>query len=260
MWLIIIIIVIICILFLGFNKSTNNKKQQSNRQVTRQPTTPYVQKKSVRTTSHHNPIHVQTQRELINELPKDKQLDYKHLYDALDSLEDLINSYSEDINREQSHVENEIRERIQKASDDIKSRWESQAQKRKYRESLALHYASFTLADSIYEQMNKVSTMLSKIKNMNVDLGNQINTLSVRINNRTGNLGELKRQHKALCDKRHQISQIQKVYVNNLSVYRNQLDYQNILTAKYRDYIGANFGSQGRAWLDRLNSDRKSVV
>lgn len=206
-----------------------------------------------RPTSHHNPVHVQTQKELISELPRDEQLDYTHLFDALNSLEDLIDSYTDDIYRGQTNVEHEIRHQVQEASEKIRSRWQSQAQRKRYHECLALHYASFTLADSIHEQMKKVGSMYSQIKVMNSDLGRQIDELSNKINNRAGNVADLKRQHKSLCDKRHQISQIQKVYSSNLKDYNSKLESQNALTAQYRDYIGVNFGEKGRAWLDRLN-------
>ena len=206
-----------------------------------------------RSTSHHNPVHVQTQKELISELPRDEQLDYTHLFDALDSLEDLIDSYSDDIYREQANVEYEIRHKVQETSEKIRYRWQSQAQRKRYRECLALHYASFTLADSIHEQMKKVGSMYNQIKVMNSDLGRQIDDLSNQISNRAGSVVDLKRQHKGLCDKRHQISQIQKVYGANLKDYNSKLENQNALTAQYRDYIGTNFGAQGRAWLDRLN-------
>ena len=95
--------------------------------------------------------------------------------------------------------------------------------------------------------------MYSQIKVMNSDLGGQIDELSNKINNRAGNVADLKRQHKSLCDKRHQISQIQKVYSSNLKDYNSKLESQNALTAQYRDYIGVNFGEKGRALLDRLN-------
>lgn len=67
-------------------------------------------------------------------------------------------------------------------------------------------------------------------------------------------MADLKRQHKSLYDKRHQISQIQKVYGANLKDYNNKLDNQNDQTAQFREYIGANFGEQGRLWLERLNN------
>ena len=252
--------VVILMLFTGlallfiFIRMTSKEQEQKQREEARSRA--QQQKKRVTTarpTSHYNPVHVQTKTELISALPRDEQLDYTHLFNALDTLEDLIDSYTDDIYREQANIEYEIRQMVQVASDKIKSRWRSQAQRKRYRESLALHYASFTLADSIYEQMKKVGSMYSQIKTMNNDLGRQIDELSGRINSGSGNVANLKRQHKGLCDKRHQISQIQKVYGANLKDYNNKLDNQNAQTAQYREYIGANFGEQGRAWLDRLN-------
>ena len=258
-WVITIALIFIVVLFFAFiwlkeKEHTERTKEEARcrAQQQRKRTT------TVRSTSHHNRVHIQTQKELISELPRDEQLDYTHLFNALDTLEDLIDSYTDDIYREQASVEYEIRQKVQETSDKIRSRWQSQAQRKRYRESLALHYASFTLADSIYEQMKKVGSMYSQIKTMNNDLGRQIDELSGRINSKSGNMANLKRQHKELCDKRHQISQIQKVYGANLKDYSNKLDNQNAQTAQYREYIGANFGKQGREWLERLNK-RKAV-
>ena len=237
-WIVITLLLVVIILFLIISKNKSNK--------------------STRTTSHYNPIHKKTKNELISSLPKEKQLEYTHLFNSLDSLEDLIDSYSKDISKEQSNTERAIKNKIQEASNAIKARWEKQINIKGYRECLALHYASFTLADNIYEQKEKVKSMFVKLREMNHDLGCQIDDLSKRINSRSGNIKEIKNQHKSLCEKRSQISKIQHIYGANLKEYNNRLNYQNHITEQYRDYIGKNFGAQGKAWLNRLNL-RKSA-
>lgn len=208
---------------------------------------------SKKTNSHLYSSHTRTKEELIKGLPQDKQLDYTHLFESIDSLDKLISGYSSDISKRQGKLDQEIKEKFQRASDEIKKRWESQVQYKRYRECIALHYASFTLADSIYEQKEKVLKMFNRLKKMNQNLGDQIDGLSLRINNKTGNVREMKKQHQELCKKRSQVSKIQYVYKKNLDDYLSKVNYQNHLTEHYREYIGKNFGKQGNAWIDRLN-------
>ena len=250
-FLIVVIIVLIAFLL------RRNVGEKRSRQAVRENRTASTQL-TVRRTSHHNPEHIQNQRELITQLPKTEQLDYSHLYKALDDLEDIIDSYKADLYQEQNAVQAEIKQKINQVSTTIKKRWEDQSRKKKYNECLALHYASFTLADSIHEQCDKLGKMYSLLKEQNNSLGSEIDSLSQQIDRRTGNRSDLKNRHKALCDKRHRVSQLQKIYGSNMKDYSDRLSYQNQVTGQYRDFIKANFGERGRAWFARLES-RKAM-
>lgn len=248
-FLIISAIAIIALL-LYQNETKKRARQARNKTTSTQTTT--------RRTSHYNPEHVQNQRELIIQLPKTEQLDYSHLYKTLDDLEDIIASYRADLNQEQNAVQAEIKQKIYQASTTIKNRWEDQSPKKKYNECLALHYASFTLADSIHEQCDKLGKMYSLLKAQNNSLGHEIDSLSQQIDGRTGNRSVLMSQHKELCNKRHRVSQLQKIYGKNLKDCSDRLSYQNQITGQYRDFIKSNFGERGRAWFARLES-RKAM-
>lgn len=230
-----------------------NAKEERARPSARRSRTTSIHK-TVRRTSHHNPEHIQNQRELITQLPKTEQLDYSHLYKALDDLEDIINSYRADLYQEQSAVQTEIQQKIYQASTTIKRRWDEQSQRKNYNECLALHYASFTLADSIHEQCDKLGRIYISLKEQNSSLGHEIDSLSQQIDRRVGNRSSLMSQHKELCNKRHRVSQLQKIYGNNLKDCSDRLSYQNQITGQYRDFIRANFGERGRAWFARLES------
>lgn len=253
-WKLIMLIAAIVLIVLIVTIAIQNKKQEERRKAAQRRKRRQVNSSAVaRRTSHHNYDHVQKQRELISRLPKSEQQDYSHLHASLNSLEDLIDSYRKDLNNEQKAADEAIQRKIDQTKNTIESHWREQAQRKRFYECITLHYASFTLADSIHVQCDKIGQMYSSLKDLNGNLGRQIDTLNRQINNRnSNNRGNLMQQHKTLCDKRHRVSQLQKIYRNNLNDYSERLSHQNQITATYRDFIGNNFGERGRMWITKL--------
>lgn len=160
----------------------------------------------------------------------------------------------------QSETNKEIQKRIDQSRQTIDFYVKQSRQNRRYYECIASHYASFTLADTIYEQCNKIGSTYEKLKTRNKQLGNQIDDIGYKINHKSAkhqDRNDLMQQHKALCNERHRVSVLQHIYGEGLAQYTERLDYQNNVTRRCRDYIGRNFGRKGRSWLRRLDRRKR---
>ena len=193
-----------------------------------------------------------------NEIYKQVSVDFKpylqQLFKSLDNLNEKVLKANADISQAQYDAMRDIYQTAERLSKQINDYWNSRNFKKVFSYYIGLHYASHLLANSLkIEQQN--------IKNAFVECKKRQETLSYQIE------AAKRRQEKSQGEQRYRISKeigdmckhhksvsVWKGYIGRLNAQYNQrVTHQNITTAKYRDYIAANFGARGQNWKNRCH-------
>ena len=190
---------------------------------------------------------------ILNYLPDNDRLNYSILYNRLDSLQNTIDRNRTALDRQQTDAIDSIRSRISQSQTYIDNYWKTQKQKRDFYHCIGLHYASFTLADSIKREQENIRSAFVKTKLECEKIGSEIEQISKSIEKVRGTYRfELMQKHKNLCSQHKRLSQLKGVFGMRNAQYLDLVKMQNIKTGEYRDYIISNFGAKGRQWGDRL--------
>lgn len=149
--------------------------------------------------------------EILSSLPKGEQLDFSNLYRRLDELENFVNQGKRQLELQEYKAIDSIDRKICESQNQIRDRWNYQKKKSDFYHCICVHYASFTLADSIKRQQENIRDVYVKYKMECDQLSKQIDFLSRQIANSNGQKKyECMQQHKANCKKASETFKIKK--------------------------------------------------
>lgn len=195
--------------------------------------------------------------QIISSLSAEDKKDYSFLYERLDNLNSLIENDRRKLTAQKLDISNEINNRIQEAQRKIHSQWMYQEQKKDYYRCIALHYASFILADSIKREQEALRDAYVSAKAECDRLSREIDNIAKAIPSASGERNYyLKMQHKKLCETHHRCSEMKNIFGRRNTEYLELVIKQNNITGQYRDYIIHNCGKRGAEWGKRMQMRR----
>ena len=201
------------------------------------------------------------QRNILESLPEDVRFDYSHLYDSIGEIYSMANRYQNALDIQKAEAADSIHRKIIESQRQIQQKWIYIQGNKDFYRYIGLHYASFTLADSIKKEQEVLRDAFVKAKMECDRLSTEIDSLNKAIPNARGNRKyELMQQHKNLCSRHQRISQLKNIFGSRNTQYLNKVKEQNKITMEYREYIIRNFGQKGRAWGQRLKKRKLDQI
>lgn len=138
-------------------------------------------------------------KEILNSLPEAEQLDFSNLYSRLDEFQSFVSHGKRQLELQQAEAIDSIDRKIQDSQNQIRNKWNYQKKKRNFYHCICVHYASFTLADSIKREQENIRDVYVRYKMECDQLSKQINYLSQQIESSNGRQKyEYMQQHKAI--------------------------------------------------------------
>ena len=196
-------------------------------------------------------------REIINSLPSDSRTNFSNLYNQLDVLQNRINSIENILDEQQFKAIDSIDRKLQESKMKIENYWSYQEKRREFYHCIGLHYASFTLADRMKCEQEKIRDSFVLLKRECDKISKQIASLNSMIASAKGrDRYELMQKHQTACATHKRLSALKSTFGEKNTQYLKKVNAQNIQTAMYRDYIIRNFGDKGRNWGNRILSKR----
>lgn len=201
------------------------------------------------------------QTNILESLPEDVRFDYSHLYDSIDEIYRMADRYQNALDIQKAEAAESIHRRIIESQKQIEQKWRSIRIKKDFYRYIGLHYASFTLADSIKKEQEILRDAFVKTKTEFDGLSSEIKALNEAIPHAHGERRyELMQQHKKLCTRHQQISQLKNIFGSRNTQYLDKVKEQNKITKDYREYIIHNCGKKGRAWGKRLKKRKLDQI
>lgn len=199
--------------------------------------------------------------EILNSLPAEQRLDFSNLYHRLDELQSFINQNKIQLESLESQKISDIEKKIQDSTNQIRNQWNCLKNKRDFHHCICIHYASFTLADSIKRQQENIRDVYVKYKEECDQLARQIDFLNRQIANSNGQKKyEYMQQHKVCCTRHQRLSTLKNVFADRNTQYLQRVKEQNAYTKQCREYIIRNFGERGRIWGERLKQRKADLI
>ena len=199
--------------------------------------------------------------EILNSLPAEEQLDFSNLYRKLDNLQSFINQNKKQLESLEYQATDYIEKKIHDSQNQVRNKWNYLKNKRDFHHCICVHYASFTLANSIKRQQENIKEIYVKYKKECDQLAEQINFLNRQIINSNGQKKyEYMQQHKAYCIRHQRLSKLKNVFASRNTQYLQMVKEQNAYTKQCREYIISNFGEKGRAWGERLKQRKADLI
>lgn len=199
--------------------------------------------------------------EILNSLPAQEQLDFSNLYRRLDELQSFIDQNKRQFESLESQAIDRVEKKIKDSQNQIRNKWNYLKNKRNFHHCICVHYASFTLADSIKRQQENIRNVYVKYKKECDQLAGQIEFLNLQIVNSNGQKKyEYMQQHKACCTRHQRLSKLKNVFAARNTQYLQMVKEQNAYTKQYREYIISNFGEKGRIWGERLKQRKADLI
>lgn len=204
---------------------------------------------------------VSYRREILNSLPAEEQLDFSNLYRRLDELQTYVEQGKRQLELQESQAVDIIERKIQDSQNQITYKWNCHKKKKDFYHCICVHYASFTLADSIKRQQESIRDVYVKYKTECDQLSRQIDCLSRQIANSSGQKKyEYMQQHKACCTRHQRLSKLKSIFAAKNTQYLQKVEEQNAYTKQCREYIISNFGEKGKIWGERLARRKADLI
>ena len=191
-----------------------------------------------------------------NGIYKSVSLDFKpymqQLFHSLDELNEKVKRSNNEISQTQYNAMRDIYQTAGILSKRINDYWYDKKYKKDFSYYIGLHYSSHLLANSLKSEQQNIKVAFVECKRRQVILSYQIEAAKRRQNKSMGEQRYLiSKEIGDLC-KHHKNISTWKNYIGNLNTkYNQRVTDQNIMTAKYRDYIADNFGVRGQNWRNR---------
>lgn len=215
--------------------------------------------KSKRNRNYHSIRSKEYRTEIYNNTSEEYQKSIRYLYNNLEKLDEVIVRNTRSLNAQSEQAVKDILRRAAEAEKEINQYWELSKRKADFYYYIGLHYASFTLADKLtqeLESLRKINGMLSEVINKTQS---QIDGLKGKIDdsNAVANIGQVKREHQELCRKCDALRKTRKICAEQMENCKKCRDKQNEITGQRRDYIGENFGQKGKQWRKCIMAKHK---
>ncbi len=207
----------------------------------------------------HNLHSKEYRTEIYKNTPAEYQQSIQYLYNRLEQLDEIIVRNSSSLNAQSNQAVHDVVEAASAAERKISEYWEFNKKKANFYYYIGLHYASFTLADKLTEELDslrEIKKLLTKAIN---STQSQINLLSKKVDNpkSTYDIAQIKREHKELCKKCDTLRKTRNICSSQIDDVQKRRDRQNDITRQRREYIGSHFGKKGRQWRSRIIAKHK---
>lgn len=240
----VVIYILVTIVSSVFSKKRKKKTRHSQNYHTS------TTKRTVALASSDTPI---TRGEILQSLSNEARLDYSHLYQKLDEVQSLVESYGRNLDWQRIDAQDSIKNKIQESQIQIDNHWRYNKAKRAYYQCIANHYASFTLADTIKSDHDALCIVYKDVGRECKKLAGIINELNIKISNSHGaERQKLMLLHKQTCKQHQRACRCRSLLGTRKDEFLAKLHAQNRKTEEYREYIIKNFGAKGKAWGERL--------
>lgn len=198
---------------------------------------------------------------ILDSLPDDVKFDFTYLYESIGEICNMANHYQYCLDAQKVEAADSIQRKIKESQNLIKQKWQQIQEKKDFYRYIGLHYASFTLADSIKKEQEILRSAFVSAKKQSDRLSAEIGRLNEVIPNTHGHRRyELMQQHQKLCAQHKRICHIKNIFGGRNAQYLNQVKAQNKITMEYREYIIHNFGRMGRTWGQKLQKRKLDQV
>lgn len=196
-------------------------------------------------------------KSVYKNVPQAYKPEIHRLYTGIDDIDAIIRGNKTKLDSQATQIAKRVLERAITAEKEINSYWERRKRSAEFYYYIGLHYASFTLADKLTEELDTLRKYNSALTEVINSVQRQIDELSRKINYMNGNVAEQKRNHQELCRKCKSLRDTRQFCNSQKNQLQEQRDRQNRLTAERRDYIGTHFGEKGRNWRERILTKRR---
>lgn len=201
------------------------------------------------------------QSSILDALPEDTKLDYSHLYGSIEEINRMASRCQNYLYAQKIEAADSIQRKIKESSAQIEQKWRKLQRNKDFYHYIGLHYASFTLADSIKKEQEVLRDAFVDAKKESERLGAEIELLNKAIPNARGQRRyELMQQHQRKCSQHQRVCQMKNIFGRRNSEYLEQVKTQNRITREYREYIVHNFGRKGIAWGQRLQKRKMDQI
>lgn len=198
---------------------------------------------------------------ILEALPEDTRFDYSHLFDSIDEISRMACSYQDCLDAQKIDAADSIQRKIIESSVQIEQKWRKLQKSKDFYHYIGLHYASFTLADSIKKEQEVLRSSFVNAKRESERLGAEIEELNKAIPNARGQRRyEMMQQHQKKCAQHKRVCQMKNVFGRRNAEYLDQVKTQNRITREYREYIVHNFGRRGASWGQRLQQRKLDQI
>ncbi|MBQ2970953.1 MAG: hypothetical protein IJE16_00210 [Ruminococcus sp.] len=201
------------------------------------------------------------QDSILNSLPHEDRLDYTHLYNKIDRIQNIVNDNQIVLGKQKSEAIDSLQTKVLDSQIYIDNYWRRLKQRKDFYHCIGLHYASFTLANKIKREQECIRATFVTLKRECYDLSIKIDELSREIKVAQGKRRyELMQEHKRLCVQHQRASKLKGIFGSRNTQFLNMVKAQNKKTGNYRDYIIKNFGIKGKNWGEKLRKRKLDQI
>lgn len=198
---------------------------------------------------------------ILEALPEDTRFDYSYLFGTIDEISRIASRCQDCLDAQKLETADSIQRRIKESSAQIEHKWRNLQRGKDFYHYIGLHYASFTLADSIKKEQEVLRSAFVTAKKESERLGAEIEELNKAIPNARGHRrNEMMQQHQKKCAQHKRVCQMKSIFGRRNTEYLDQVKAQNRVTGEYREYIVHNFGRRGYAWGQRLQQRKLDQI
>ena len=195
-------------------------------------------------------------------LRQNLQPDFKEYFDRIEQwlseMRNIIIRYGDKLTVENKDINAYIFDYAEKIESLIGECWSNAQIRKNFYNCIALHYASFSLADHIKMEQLKIKENLVTVLKYVEALHNRIEQLNVIIPQRKGKEKyAYQQEHSSLCAEHKRFSRLKNMIGATNKEYHSRLSEQNMRTEERRDYIINNFGERGKRWGERLSRNKE---
>lgn len=190
---------------------------------------------------------------ILAALSETSRYDYSHLFETIDEINRMASRSKTYLDVQKIEAADSIQQKIRESSEQIEQRRRKLQRNKNFYYYIGLHYASFTLANSIKKEQEVLRSAFVNAKIESERLGTEIEKLNKAIPNARGQRRyEMMQQHKKMCVQHKRVCQLKGILGRRNAEYLAQVKEQNRITREYREYIVHNFGRRGVTWGQRL--------
>ncbi|MCD8326838.1 MAG: hypothetical protein LUC90_09240 [Lachnospiraceae bacterium] len=192
---------------------------------------------------------------IYNQVTSEYRPIVRQIYDNVDQISGMMNTYNRKLDEQTIRIADEILNKARDSERKIGQRWETNRAKLDFYYYINLHYASFMLADQLYQELKNLREYEHQLTIMINKEQKKIDSLAHQI--KSNNSPELKRKHQECCRKCDALRKTRKSCIEQKNLYAARVHEQNRITAKRRDYIGTHCGKRGKLWRKRILANHK---
>lgn len=194
-------------------------------------------------------------------VPSNLRTDFDRLNDLLSELKRQIAHYDAVLSAQKEEAAAAFVKKASQAENIIAACWNRQQRMHDFYYCIALHYASFMLANQIKAEQLKIRDSFVAVKKKTDSYTSEIEKLNKAIPLAKGaRRQEMMQRHSELCKQHKRLCGLKSRIGGMNTKYHEILDDQNRKTGVRRDYIIAHFGDRGKRWGAKLAKNKQDAA